>query len=148
MRRALLLMMVAPCLLAMTYGARVPGVLDHEDDLRWVFFHDVNIAADRDKGEYVATFSPAMKKSDGQIFSVTGYMLSVESTTHTPHFVLTRRSTGCPFCPPNEPTEAIEVFATAPVDYRSTPITVSGRLRLVAHSGQGLFYRLENAKAE
>ena len=148
MNRALILLVAAPCLTALTPGARITGLLDHEDDLRWTFFHDVSIAADRGKGEYVATFGPAMAKSDGKPLSITGYMLSVEPTTRSPHFVLTRRSAGCPFCPPNEPTEAIEVFAVGPVDYRPTPVTVNGRLRLVAHSADGLFYRLDNAKAE
>ena len=141
-------MAAAPLLVAMTFGGVVPnnGYLDHADDLRWVFFQDVTVKADTDKGEYVATFSPALSKMDGRDFSITGYMLSVEPTTHSPHFVLTRRSAGCPFCPPNEPTEAIEVKATMPVDYRVVPVTVSGRLKLVARSADGLFYRLENAK--
>ncbi len=81
-------------------------------------------------------------------FDITGYMLPVEPTTHSAHFVLTRRSAGCPFCPPNEPTEAIEIFSDKPVDYTQAPITITGRLHLVATSETGLFYRLDHARVE
>lgn len=147
--RALVPVLVWLMTSAMTLGGmapRAPGTLDHEDDLRWVFFHDARITADEAKGEYRATFSPSLAKMEGRSFSITGYMLPIEPSTHSAHFVLTRRSAGCPFCPPNEPTEAIEIFAAAPADYRQTPVTVEGRLHLVARSETGLFYRLERAK--
>lgn len=130
------------------YGPNGNGTLEHEDDLRWVTFHDAKIAADEARGEYRATFSPLLAKMDGRAFSITGYMMPVEPTTHAAHFLLTRRSAGCPFCPPNEPTEAIEVFALKPVDYVQAPVTVAGRLRLVAHSAGGLFFRLDHAKVD
>ena len=128
------------------YGPNGNGTLDHEDDLRWTFFHDAKISADDAKGEYRATFSPSLAKMEGRPFSITGYMLPVEASTHAAHFVLTRRSAGCPFCPPNEPTEAIEIFSLKPVDYTQAPVTVAGRLHLVARSETGLFYRLDQAK--
>ncbi|WP_375381880.1 hypothetical protein [uncultured Sphingomonas sp.] len=130
------------------WGPNGNGTLDHEDDLRWVFFHDAKIAADDAKGEYRATFSPALAKENGAAFEITGYMLPVDASTTSPHFVLTRRSTGCPFCPPNEPTEAIEVFSAKPVAYTQAPVTVSGTLHLVGRSEQGLFFRLDGAKVQ
>lgn len=130
------------------WGPNGNGMLDHEDDLRWVAFNDAKITADQAKGEYHATFGPALVSMDRQPLGISGYMLPIEPTTHAAHFVLTRRSTGCPFCPPNEPTEAIEVFADKPVDYTQAPITVSGQLHLVVGSQSGLFYRLDHAKVE
>ena len=73
-------------------------------------------------------------------------MLPDEPSLTSAHFVLTRRSAGCPFCPPNEPTEAIEVFSVASMEYTQAPVTVSGQLHLVARSETGLFYRLDHAK--
>lgn len=128
------------------YGPNGNGTLDHSDDLRWVSFHDAKIVADDARGIYKATFSPALARMEGRPLDITGYMLPVEPTTHSAHFILTRRSTGCPFCPPNEPTEAIEVFAAAPVDYTQAPVTLQGRLHLVGQSQTGLFYRLDQAK--
>ena len=128
------------------YGPNGNGTLVHSDDQRWVQFHDVNIVADEAKGEYRATFGAALVKLDGRPLVITGYMLPIEPTTHSSHFVITRRSTGCPFCPPNEPDEAIEVFAVQPIDYTQAPVTITGQLHLVRASGAGLFYRLDHAR--
>ena len=130
------------------YGPNGNGTLDHEDDLRWVLFHGAKIAADEKKGIYTATFSPSLAKMNGHSLSITGYMLPIETGTRVAHFILTRRSSGCPFCPPNEPTEAIEIFSAAPVDYTQAPVTIEGQLHLVARSELGLFYRLDHAKVK
>jgi hypothetical protein len=127
------------------WGPDGNGTLEHEDDLRWIFFHDAKITADEAKGVYTAIFPPLLKKEDGVRFSITGYMMPVEASSTSAHFVLTRRSAGCPFCPPNEPTEAIEIFATRPIDYTPSPITVEGTLHLVSQSAQGLFFRIDKA---
>ena len=129
------------------WGPNGNGTLDHEDDLRWVMFHDAKIEADEARGVYRATFSPSLAKEDGATLSITGYMLPIESTTKSAHFVITRRSAGCPFCPPNEPTEAIEVFTSQPVAYTRSPVTVEGTLHLVTRSENGLFFQMKRAKA-
>lgn len=128
------------------WGPNGNGTLDHEDDLRWVILHDARISADNAKGVYIATFGKDMASLEGRPFSIIGYMLPVEKNLDSPHFVLTRRSSGCPFCPPNEPTEAIEIFATRPVAYTQAPIAVAGKLHLVRSSAEGLFYRLDQAE--
>ena len=128
------------------YGPNGNGTLDHSDDARWIRFHDSTIVADQAKGEYRATFGPALAKLDGRPLIITGYMLPIEPTTHSAHFVITRRFTGCPFCPPNEPNEAIEVFTAKPADYTQAPVTITGQLHLVRASETGLFFRLDHAR--
>lgn len=128
------------------WGPNGNGTLEHEDDLRWVMFHEAKITADDAKGVYRATFTPDLRGQGGHVFNITGYMLPIERSSTSPHFVLTRRTAGCPFCPPNEPTEAIEVFATGPVAYTQAPVTIEGTLHLVSESAQGLFFRLDGAK--
>lgn len=128
------------------WGPNGNGRLEHEDDARWGIFHDAKITADVAKGEYRAAFSPTMAKMEGVRIAIRGYVLPIEANTRTAHFVLTRRSTGCPFCPPNEPTEAIEIFALKPFEYTQGIVSVEGRLHLIRRSEQGLFYRIEQAK--
>lgn len=128
------------------WGPNGNGTLKHEDDLQWLLFHDAKITADRAAGVYSANFSPLLMKMEGQHIAITGYVLPVDAMSASTHFVLTRRSAGCPFCPPNEPTEAIEVFSQKLIKATSAPITVEGRLHFVAHSEQGLFFRIDNAK--
>lgn len=129
-----------------TWGVLGNGNLEHEDDLRWVTFHDAKVTADEAKGLYRASFGKDMASMNGRRFSITGYMMPVEANLKSPHFVLTRRVAGCPFCPPNEPTEAMEVFALAPVAYTQSPVTIAGTLHLVASSAAGLFFRLDKAR--
>ena len=147
--RIALVPLLFAALTGMSWGGKAPiGQLEHEDDARWVFFNDAKVVADNKRGVYTATFSDTLGKMDNVDLTISGYMLPIEATTHSAHFIITRRLTGCPFCPPNEPTEAIEVFAKAPFDYTQSIITVSGRLKLVRESSQGLFYRIEGAKIQ
>lgn len=127
------------------WGPNGNGTLDHADDRRWLIFAQASITADDARGVYVATFPPAIRRLNGARVTITGYMLPLEPSTLATHFVLTRRSTGCPFCPPNEPAEAIEIRAQRPLRYTQQPTSLSGRLRLVTQSATGLFYRLEAA---
>lgn len=149
MRRAALLATLLLTLPAQAqtgrWGPNGNGTLEHADDSRWASFGGVRIKADDAKGVYVAVFPPALRQAGGARFAIKGYMLPVEASTTSAHFVLTRRSTGCPFCPPNEPSEAIEVFATRPVVYTQDPIAIEGTLQLVSQSAQGLFFRMSGA---
>ena len=128
------------------WGPNGNGTLDHKDDLQWLVFHDTRITADPAAGIYSARFGPFLQKMEGTTFIITGYMMALGATMATNHFVLTRRSPGCPFCPPNEPTEAIEVFSQTLIKPTQAPITVEGRLHFVANSQQGLFFRIDSAK--
>lgn len=130
------------------YGPNGNGTLAHEDDQRWLILHDAKIVANDERGVYNATFGPILRKLDGQTFRITGYMLPLNTMMSSPFFILTRRSTGCPFCPPNEPTEAIQIMARVPIHYTQAPITVEGKLHLVSHSEDGLFYRLDQARLD
>lgn len=82
-----------------------PIVPDHPDDPRWSMFRGVQVDADLAKGMAIAHFPPELTKASGQTLEIAGYMTPLEARDVTRHFILTRRSTGCPFCPPNEVTK-------------------------------------------
>ena len=130
------------------WGPNGNGTLDHADDRRWLPLAQASITADDARGVYIASFSPAAQRLGGTRLTISGYMLPIEASTLAAHFVLTRRSTGCPFCPPNEPSEAIEIAAARPMAYTQQPVTLSGTLRLVRQSATGLFYRLDGAVSQ
>ena len=142
-------------ILAASAGAQRPrigpngdGTLLRNDDQRWLLLQQVKIFADTEKGIYRAVFSPSLARAEGATLHLSGYLLPVETASKTSHFVITRRSLGCPFCAPPGLTEAVEVFASTPVSYTVDPVTVQGRLHLSARSESGLFYRLDTANAE
>ena len=117
------------------------------NDPQWDVLNRTRIVADTAKGEYTATFPAALIARRGSVMKIAGFILPLETTSRSAHFMLVRRNTGCPFCPPNAPTEALEIFSKVPVRYTGEEIVVTGRLKLVASSDQGLFFQLTDADA-
>ena len=115
------------------------------NDPIWATFRQAKVGEDRARGRLTASFTPELAAHAGKPLTVSGFMTPLESSPRLRHFILTRRSTTCPFCPPNEPTEAVEVRLDAPIAFTSEEVTVTGRLALVAESDEGLFYRLDGA---
>ncbi len=115
------------------------------NDPAWALLRDAEVKDDKAKGVMTATFPAALQARAGKAFQISGYMTPLEDDVHTRHFIVTRRDTTCPFCPPNTPTEAVEVFLTRPIAVTPAEIAVAGRLELVASSQAGLFYRIADA---
>ncbi len=115
------------------------------NDPIWSVFRQAAVGEDRAKGLLTAAFTPEITAMSGKALKVSGFMTPLEPRTTLRHFILTRRSTTCPFCPPNEPTEAVEVRLDTPIAVTDQEVTVTGRLELVAASDEGLFYRLAAA---
>lgn len=126
---------------------RGDGVPDHPDDPRWAQFSGVKVVPDKARGVLVAQFPKDLKSGDGRVMDIGGYILPLENDSETSHFILTRRSTGCPFCPPNEANEAVEVFLKKKVHYEQRQFYIQGRLKLVSQSDKGLFFQLVDATA-
>jgi hypothetical protein len=127
-----------------------PGFAGHMEapEALWDVLASAKVEADSAKGIYRAIFSDAVKGYDGASIKISGFYMPIEASTKPRHFALSRRNLGCPFCPPSEPTEVVEVMATDGIAPQADLITVEGRLRLVAESSQGLFYRIEGAVAK
>jgi hypothetical protein len=145
--KPLCLALVAIGLMAMSREPLPSGFSpDHDDAPIWgIMRAGTRFRIDQAKGLYIASFDPTLRRSEGKSFTVSGYLLPLEATSSFHHFVVTRRSPGCPFCPPNEIGEAIEVFSRKPVAYSQAEVTFSGTLRLVPSSADGMFYRLDDA---
>ena len=117
-----------------------------DDDPIWAVFGSAAVTEDRAKGELDAVFPPAVAALDGKVVTVSGFMTPLEAEGRVRHFILTRRSVTCPFCPPNAPNEAVEVRLSQPVPVTDEEVTVAGRLSLTRASSAGLFYALPDAR--
>ena len=115
------------------------------NDPIWDQFNQTQIAPDLKVGEYKANFPQSLTSRQNKSMRVSGFILPLEASSRSAHFMLVRRNTGCPFCPPNAPTEAVEIYAEQPVNYTGEEMAATGRLKLVASSADGLFFRLEQA---
>ena len=115
------------------------------NDPQWSVLRQATVGQDRARGLLTARFPPAVQALSGRPFRISGFMSPLETAQDTRHFIVTRRSTTCPFCPPNEPTEAVEVRLTAPARFTDQEVVVSGRMALTGSSDEGLFYSLSDA---
>jgi len=112
----------------------------------WDLLSRPTVSADPKTGTADPRSPYDVKRMNGTVVEVDGFILPLEPGNEAVHFGLTRRNSGCPFCPPSQPTEAAEVMLIRPVKITGDLITVSGRLVLHDSSEQGMFYMLEGAK--
>lgn len=117
------------------------------NDPIWTVLASAVVSEDRAKGRLNAAFPPALSRLGGTEVRVSGFMTPLEAQTRVRHFILTRRSTTCPFCPPNSPSEAVEVRLATPLPVTGEEVTVVGRMALVPAGDEGLFYVMADAKA-
>lgn len=145
--RLLAMVLIAVPLMGMTRQDLPQGLAaDHDNAPIWGLIKtSTHFRIDNAKGLYVATFDKPMQAAQGKAFTVSGYLLPLEASPSFHHFAVTRRNTGCPFCPPNEIGEAVEVFTRKPIAYTQAEVTFTGRLALTPTSAEGMFYRLEDA---
>ena len=67
-----------------------------------------------------------------------------EQATGT-HFLLSKYTPVCAFCPPGEPNEVVELHTARPITFSSRMVTVSGRFAIEDNGEKGLFFQLTGA---
>ena len=53
----------------------------------------------------------------GKEVTISGFILPLESTEKFKHFILSKRTPTCPFCPPGEPNEIVDVMLDKPISW-------------------------------
>ncbi|MDA8229782.1 MAG: DUF3299 domain-containing protein [Magnetospirillum sp.] len=95
---------------------------------------------------YGISISPEVKAMDGQTVTANGFVLPLDGSDKTRHFLLTKRTPVCMFCPPGEPNEVIEVTSKHPVDWTDDLVTLRGRFVLVNNGEKAIFFALRDAE--
>jgi hypothetical protein len=112
----------------------------------WALLRQTPIKADLARGVFTAAPPPQVKALAGREMDVTGFMLPLDPSPMFSHFLLTRNTPVCPFCPPGQPNEVIEVNLAQYVKATTEPVTVHGRFVLQDNGQQGLFFQLDKAE--
>jgi len=120
--------------------------LPKSKDPVWQTLGKTKIDVSKKGGYYSATFPAGVKALAGTQVSVSGFILPLESTEKFKHFILSKRTPTCPFCPPGEPNEIVDVWTTAPVAYTEDMVTVKGQFELMNDKEMGMFFKLKSAK--
>ncbi|MDY0029049.1 MAG: DUF3299 domain-containing protein [Pseudobdellovibrionaceae bacterium] len=106
------------------------------------------VSFNEESGEYSANFPEDVKKFEGQILRVSGFILPLESTDKFTHFLLTKRTPTCAFCPPGGPSEIIEVYTKDPIEWDDGLVQVEGKFGFTNNQNLGVFFQINDAKVQ
>lgn len=120
------------------------GLLPQSKHALWATFAKCKVDLDPKQYTYSIHFTPEVKAMDGKPFTISGFMLPLESTETFKHFLLSKRTPTCPFCPPGEPNEIVEVFAKTPMKWEDRMVTMTGTLALTNQADKGLFFQMKD----
>ncbi len=116
--------------------------LPQSHDVLWSKFVKCRVGYNNKTGMYSISVTPEVKAMAGQSVTASGWVLPLDGSDHTQHFLLTRRTPVCMFCPPGEPNEVAEVVTLRPVTWTDKLVTVTGLLSLVDNGEKGMFFKI------
>ena len=95
------------------------------------------------------SFSASIKKLEGQLISLKGYIIPLEATKDQDYFILSQLPFNlCYFCGGAGPETIAEVYTTEPIDFTESMITITGTLELNADDPEHMMYVLKDAALE
>lgn len=119
--------------------------LPKSKDALWDTLYKTKVKVDEKDGTYSATFPDEVKRLDGQTIKISGFMLPLENSEKFSHFLLSKRTPTCFFCPPGAPNEIIEVYTTKPTEWVEDLVTYEGKFELMENKEMGVFFKLTEA---
>ncbi len=122
--------------------------LPHSDAALWTVLRQTKVTEDARRGLYTASFPAEVRALSGETVSVTGFMLPIDAWTRSKHFLLSKYTPVCAFCPPGAPNEVVEVIAAKSIAVTEAMVTVSGKFSLANDSEKGLFFRIDGGAAQ
>lgn len=93
-----------------------------------------------------AKIPPEVKALEGQNVTLSGFVLPMDSQEKTNHFLLSKRTPTCPFCPPGEPNEVVEVYTKQALPWDDNLLTVHGTFHLINNTDNGIFFVMKDAE--
>lgn len=108
----------------------------------WLQFVKCKIGYNNRNGLYNIAVTPEVKALAGHTVTVNGFVMPLDGSDHTKHFLLTRNTPVCMFCPPGEPNEVVEVEAPDRIVWTDKIVTVTGPLTLVNNGEKGIFFKI------
>jgi len=134
--------------MAVTFVITNQRHIPHTKSPLWDQLAACKVHTDYRKGEYSIILTQQVQAMDGKSIIADGFMLPLESTPHFTHFLLSKRSPTCPYCPPGAPNEIIEVFTRSPMEWSDQLVSMRGTMQLVQDKNAGIFFQMRNAVLE
>jgi len=113
-------------------------------DPTWDLLRTTRLTTDA-RGMVHATVPPKVEALAGKPMTVSGFILPIEATPQFKHFILSRYSPQCPFCPAGAPNEVIEVYSKTLMQAGDYMVFLTGNFAVQNNVEAGLFFRLDAA---
>lgn len=113
----------------------------------WGVLRQTRITEDVKRGLFSASFPAEVEALNGTTVTVTGFMLPIDAKARSRHFLLSKYTPVCFFCPPGEPNEVVEVLADKAMPVSDDLVSVTGTLSLIDNAEKGLFFRISAGAA-
>jgi hypothetical protein len=117
-------------------------------DELWAKLVKCKLDYDEAKGTYSIHVTPEVKALDGKTITVKGFVLPMDGSDRTSHFLISRNTPVCLYCPPGQPNEVVEVRSKRPMAWTNKIVAVTGKLSLINDGEQALFFRVENGEVK
>jgi hypothetical protein len=127
---------------------RAQLVLPKSQATLWAVLRKTKIGADDKRGVFTASFPDEVKALDGQPVALSGFMMPLDTTPKSKHFLLTKYTPVCFFCPPGQPNEVVEVTTNRGIAITARMLTVNGKMALINNAEKGLFFRVDAASIQ
>jgi len=114
----------------------------------WTTLRQTRISIDERTQLFRAAHPASVRSLAGSRVTVRGYMLPLESSDRTRHFLVSPYTPVCFFHPPAEPNEVIEVRLSRPIDAGYHLVEVSGVLTLADNGEKGLFFVIDGGQGQ
>lgn len=111
----------------------------------WATLRQTRIGEDDARGLFTATHPPAVRALAGRTITLPGFLMPLDARTVGDHFLLSKYTPVCAFCPPGEPNEVVEVHSAHPIAFPQRLVSVTGRFALESNGEKGLFFRMNDA---
>lgn len=126
---------------------KAQDALPQSNDDMWKTFGSCKVHLDKKSYKYSIDYTAEVKAMNGKQITVSGFILPLESSDKFKHFLLSKRTPTCPFCPPGEPNEIVEVFTKEPIKWDEGIIVVTGTMQFTTNPELGLFFQIKDAES-
>lgn len=123
------------------------NALPKSHDPIWAILAKTKLSLDKKNWKYTATFPDEVKALADKELTVSGFILPLEASEKFKHFLLSKRTPTCPFCPPGEPNEVIDVWLDKAISWNEDMVKVTGKFEII-NDQEKMFFKLSNAKIE
>jgi hypothetical protein len=126
---------------------KAQDALPKSKDAMWDTLSKCKVHFNQKTHKYSITYAPEVKAMEGKPISISGFVMPLESTEKFSHFLLSKRTPTCFFCPPGEPNEIVEVFTKKPIKWSDGIVTVTGTFKFTSNPDLGLFFQVGDAES-